>query len=135
VETYAVDAVVAAVVDKKAATKKAPEKDKVLALMKTSVKKKAERDEKINDGNQLVIFAGEKIDPKTKICTFRCATRYQGNLVHLQWIKAAMIDTPARSLQQRFNNNPNDLNPNNNPRINRQNRIPQQSDDNQAPQR
>jgi hypothetical protein len=137
VETYAVDAVVAAVVDKKAAKNKAPEKDKVLALMKTSVKKKAERDEKINDGNQLVIFAGEKIDPKTKVYTFRCATRYQGNLVHLQWIKAAKVDAPARGLQQRLNNNlnPNALNPNNNPRINPQNRIPQQSDNNQAPER
>ena len=106
VETYAVDAVVAAASDKKAAEKKPPEKDKVLALMKTPVKQKAERDEKINDGNRLVIFAGETIDPKTNISTFRCATRYQGDVVHLQWIKAAKGDTPAEGLQQRLNNNP-----------------------------
>lgn len=106
VETYAVDAVVAAALDKKAAEKQAPGKDKVLALMKTPVNKKADRDEKINDGNRLVIFAGETIDPKTNICTFRCATRYQGDLVHLQWIKAAKADATAEGLEQLLNDNP-----------------------------
>ncbi len=106
VETYAVDAVVAAASDKKSAEKQAPEKDKVLALMKTPVKQKADRDEKINDGNRLVIFAGKTIDPKTNICTFRCGTQYQGDMVHLQWIKAAKVDAPAQGLQQRLNNNP-----------------------------
>ena len=97
-ETYAVDAVVAAAQDKKAAQKQAPEKDKVLALMQSPVQEKADRDEKINDANELVIFAGKIIDPKTKIGTFRCATRYQGDVVHLQWIKAAKPEMPgARS--------------------------------------
>ncbi len=126
VETYGVDAVVAAVVDKQAVKNKAPAKDKVLAFMKTSVKKKAERNERINDDNQLVIFAGEEIEDKTKTRTFRCTTRYQGDPVHLQWIKAAKVDAPAGGSQQRLNDN-RPLNP--------QNRIPQQSDNNQNPQR
>jgi hypothetical protein len=100
-ETYALDAVMQASEDKEAAKAKAPTAEQVLALMKTNVQAKAQREEKINEDNGLCIFGAEKADEKGKLRLYRCATEFKGQTVHLQWIQGpASLEAPAKNVQR-----------------------------------
>ncbi|MCG8584140.1 MAG: hypothetical protein MI757_05455 [Pirellulales bacterium] len=83
-ETYAVDASISKNAKKKPKTPTAAE---VKAMMKSRLKGKAERDEKLNGRNRLQIFASEEADASKKH-TYRAETKYGDDLVHLQWLRA-----------------------------------------------
>ena len=119
-ETYAIDAVAAAKLDKDNSKAKAPSKDVVLNFMKSAAKSKVHRDEKVNPDNQLVILAAEPANTNEKQLTYQCQTKYDNRLVHLQWIKAEKQPTQAELQQMRLNNprfnfNPSNYNPSNSP--------------------
>ena len=112
-ETYAIDAVSAAKLDKDHSKAKAPTKEDVLAFMRSAAKSKVHRDEKINPDNQLVILASKPANADDKKFTYECQTNYNDRLVHLQWIKAEKQPTQAEVQQMQLNNPRFNFNPSN----------------------
>ncbi|MGE3808790.1 MAG: DUF6569 family protein, partial [Gemmataceae bacterium] len=108
-ETYALDAVVMGkAADAKA---KAPTREQVLAMLRTELKEKPDRDEKINAKNHLNIFAAKAASTDKKTRVYRCQTDYEGKPVHLQWLVGPeMIEAPDKrfnDLQQQLQLAPN----------------------------